>query len=152
MACFKSILVPTDFSENAAAAFVTATKLAADLGATIRVANVVPASVVREAIKTGMLTSGDDDATIEQKVHDDRARRMDAFLAPFGETATGVEHVFLKGKPAHEIVRYAKENGIDLIVMGRRGVTLADVILGSVAENVIRHAHCPVMIAKRPSE
>ncbi|MEX2352619.1 MAG: universal stress protein, partial [Gammaproteobacteria bacterium] len=51
-----------------------------------------------------------------------------------------------EGQPFVEIIRYAKENGIDMIVMGTHGHTgLKHLVLGSVAENVVRKAHCPVL-------
>jgi nucleotide-binding universal stress UspA family protein len=150
VAVFNTILVPTDYSENADAALATAARLAAAVGASLRVAHVGSASAVREAVKAGLLAPGDDDAMIERKVQEARARRMTAFLAPLGDVAHEVETVFLTGDPSREVVCYARENGIDLIVMGRRGQTLADVMLGTVAERVVRHAPCPVMIVRRP--
>lgn len=58
-------------------------------------------------------------------------------------------HEMVRGQPLDEIVAYAKENEIDLIVMtthGRSGLTR--MLLGSVAEHVIRHAPCPVLTLK----
>jgi nucleotide-binding universal stress UspA family protein len=70
-------------------------------------------------------------------------------------TTEGVacEHHHLTGDAAAEIVRFAKENQIDLVVMGthgRRGVTR--LLMGSVAEAVVRQAPCPVMTIKQPVE
>lgn len=107
-----------------------------------------PRARSREAIKEGLLATGDDDAAVERKVNEAHARRMDAFLAPLGDAAASVERVLLHGDPSHEVIEYAKASGVDLIVMGRRGTTLADVMLGSVAERVIRHAPCPVLIVR----
>ena len=149
MAIFQTILVPTDFSENAKAALVTASRLASELGAGLRVAYVRPSSAVREAIKGGMLATGDSDETLERKVREKCDRTLDEFVAAADLDAAKVERVVLHGDPSREIVTYARENGVDLIVMGRRGVTLADVMLGSVAERVVRHADCPVLIVKR---
>ncbi|HML26334.1 MAG TPA: universal stress protein, partial [Methanomethylovorans sp.] len=59
-----------------------------------------------------------------------------------------VECVIIDGKtPADGIVDYATENNIDLIVMGTLGLTgLTHILLGSVAENVVRHAKRPVLV------
>ena len=149
MAIFRTILVPTDYSDNAKAALVTAAQLAAELGAELRVAHVRPKSAVREAVKGGMLASGDDDETIERKLRIKHAKTLDEFVEAAGLDPATVEHMVLAGDPAHEVVTYARANAVDLIVMGRRGVTLADVMLGSVAERVVRHADCPVLIVKR---
>ena len=52
----------------------------------------------------------------------------------------------LFGKPAQAIVDYAADNGFDLIVMGTHGrAGIAHLLMGSVAERVVRHATCPVM-------
>jgi universal stress protein A len=149
MATFKTILVATDFSDNAAAALETARRLADDLGASLRVAFVGSSSAVRDAVKAGLLAAGDDDAALERKVRELRERRMDEFLAPLGDAAAAVERTYLVGDAAREIVANARETGVDLVVVGRRGVTLGDVVLGGVAERVVRHAPCPVLIVRR---
>ena len=62
-----------------------------------------------------------------------------------------VHHVFLEGDPAAEIVRYAKDANIDQIVMGTHGRTGVDrLLMGSVAEKVMRDAPCSVMVVKLP--
>ena len=62
-----------------------------------------------------------------------------------------MHHVFLEGDPAGEIVRYATDAGIDLIVMGTHGRTgLERLLLGSVAEKVMRDANCSVLVVKLP--
>jgi nucleotide-binding universal stress UspA family protein len=54
-----------------------------------------------------------------------------------------------EGNPHHEILKVAKELQADLIVMGPRGKTgLAQFLIGSVAERVVRHAHCPVLTVR----
>jgi nucleotide-binding universal stress UspA family protein len=62
-----------------------------------------------------------------------------------------VNHVFLEGDPATEIVRFANESGIDLVVMGTHGRTGVErLLMGSVAEKVMREAHCSVLVVKLP--
>jgi nucleotide-binding universal stress UspA family protein len=62
-----------------------------------------------------------------------------------------VHHVFLEGDPAEEIVRYASEAGMDLIVMGTHGRSgLERLLMGSVAEKVMRDAACSVLVVKLP--
>ncbi|MEZ6097028.1 MAG: universal stress protein [Pirellulaceae bacterium] len=68
-------------------------------------------------------------------------------------TIDGVEceHVLIRGEPIHVIVDYVKENDIDLVVMpthGRSG--LLRLLMGSVAEHVVRKAPCPVLVIKTP--
>jgi nucleotide-binding universal stress UspA family protein len=60
-----------------------------------------------------------------------------------------VESVLLEGYPADELIRYAEENKMDLIVMGTLGKTGLDrLLLGSVAGNVVRHSKVPVMVVR----
>ena len=62
-----------------------------------------------------------------------------------------VSHVLLEGDPAAEIARFAADAGIDVIVIGTRGRTSADqLVLGSVAERVMRDAPCTVLVVKLP--
>ncbi len=60
-----------------------------------------------------------------------------------------VESVLLEGHPADELIRYAEENGMDIVVMGTLGKTGLDrLLLGSVAGNVTRHSKVPVMVVR----
>jgi nucleotide-binding universal stress UspA family protein len=52
------------------------------------------------------------------------------------------------GHAADLIVRYARERGVDLVVVGHKGHLLGDYLLGSTADRVAHHAHCPVLIVK----
>jgi nucleotide-binding universal stress UspA family protein len=64
-----------------------------------------------------------------------------------------VEHVLLEGDPAREIVCYSRDHGIDLVVMGTHGRTgLERMLMGSVAEKVLRGASCSVLVVKMPGE
>lgn len=61
-----------------------------------------------------------------------------------------VESIMLEGDPANELIRYAEENGMDIIVMGTLGRTgIERLLLGSVAGNVVRHSKVPVMVVRK---
>jgi nucleotide-binding universal stress UspA family protein len=65
--------------------------------------------------------------------------------------AIPVTHVFIEGDPAVEIIRYARDVGMDLIVMGTHGRTGTErLLLGSVAEKVMRDGPCSVLVVKLP--
>jgi hypothetical protein len=67
------------------------------------------------------------------------------------DTRIPVRHVVLQGDPATEIVQYARDAGIDLIVMGTHGRTGLDrLLMGSVAEKVLRDSPCSVLVVKLP--
>ena len=60
-----------------------------------------------------------------------------------------VESVFLEGHPADEIIKFAEQNDIEMIVIGTLGKTGLDrFLLGSVAENVVRHSKVPVLVVR----
>ena len=68
-----------------------------------------------------------------------------------GNPKISVSHVLLEGDPATEIVRYAADAGIDVVVIGTHGRTGVDrLVMGSVAERVMREAHCSVLVVKLP--
>lgn len=147
MPLFTKILAPTDYSSNAAEAVRLAARVAAEHGAELYVAHVVSNSALRFAVREGMLEGSDTDDTVGQKARDLANSKLSAEIARLeGVTPTAMTALF--GDPSRDIVAYAEKHGIDLIVMGRRGETLADVMLGSVAERVIRHAPCPVLITR----
>lgn len=80
-----------------------------------------------------------------ERTAQDAVRRTVAEL----NTATLVETVVRRGVAAEEIVRFAKQNGVGLIVMGSHGWgELHALLLGSVSERVLHTAHCPVLIAR----
>lgn len=60
-----------------------------------------------------------------------------------------MKSVLLIGRPAEEIIDYAEKNDIDLIVMGTLGLTgVKRFLIGSVAENVVRHSKVPVLVVR----
>jgi nucleotide-binding universal stress UspA family protein len=87
---------------------------------------------------------------------DDVKREKDDFfgdvLATAGEQAAarGVEAStdLVPGHAAEVITHYARAHGHDLIVLGHRGHFLGDYLLGSTADRVTHHAHCPVMVVR----
>jgi nucleotide-binding universal stress UspA family protein len=79
-----------------------------------------------------------------------QARQRLATLLPEGDR-TGAVIATIVGSPFYEIVRYATEQQIDLIVIGTHGRgPLGHMLLGSVAEKVVRKAPCPVLTVRHP--
>ncbi len=141
----KKILVPTDLSDHAEAALDYACELAKKLGATIDLLNVigVPALGVPElgvALTSTMIdTLIEDNQIAIDKVAD--ARRAHGFAIASATLKTG--------DPRDMICQAAEELGADLIIMGthgRRGVSR--MLLGSVAETVVRSAPCAVLTVR----
>jgi nucleotide-binding universal stress UspA family protein len=139
-----TILHPTDFSENSRVALDWAIAWAQQFGARLIVLHVVPefAAVYQlEQEEVERLSAH------MQQIAEAEMRRL--WQERGGEV--DYELVVTIGAPAHEIVRVATERQVDLIVIGTRGRTgLAHALLGSVAEQVVRLAPCPVLTV-RPS-
>jgi nucleotide-binding universal stress UspA family protein len=144
---FTRILVPTDFSETADAALAYAKSLATRLGASLHLLYVfsdlsATATMVPEVYVP--LPPEVRERALEEARESLLKRLGSAEEKHFHGTRT-----IVTGLTAKEIVQYATDNGIDLIVMGthgRRGV--AHLLLGSVAEHVLRTAPCPVLTVR----
>ena len=138
------IVCPTDFSERSAPAEREAVRLAKALGAELVLAHVgTDATLWREGLYTPAVR-----AVVEgqRKWAADALAARAAALAAEGVTARAVVKVGLAWK---EIVRVAAEEHADMIVMGTQGRTgLERLLLGSVAERVIRRAPCPVLTVR----
>jgi universal stress protein A len=143
----ETILVPTDFSADADKAIEAATDLARQFGAKLVLLHAYHIAV---PIAYAGLDAGLALPPTFQKEVDDAASARIAALAKEAST-NGVEATGLAvSDPASiAIVAEAERIGADLIVIGTRGLTgLKHVVLGSVAERVVRHAPCPVLTVK----
>jgi universal stress protein A len=137
----KNILCPIDFSNFNQAANKYASMLADSSGAKITYLHV---SLPDVAYGTYVY--------VDMNEQEARDRKRLEEIKP---TIDGIEAFYAVefGSPSDRIVEYAKENGVDLIVMGTHGRTgLGRVIMGSVAEAVVRRAECPVLALKSDSK
>jgi nucleotide-binding universal stress UspA family protein len=143
MFAMKTILFPTDFSEQAGYAFGLACALARDHGAGLVVLHVEPSPMVvlGGAVALPPLP--------EEHRRDEVQARLRESQPPPGVPA---EFRFEEGEPADVILRVAKESDCDLIVMGTHGRgPVTRFLLGSVAEFVVRKAPCPVLTVRAPA-
>jgi nucleotide-binding universal stress UspA family protein len=139
MLTVRTILHPTDFSEPSGYAFNLACALARDYGARLVVLHVTPPPVI--VYGGGMAPPLPAD-------YEDRLREQLRQVVP-PDPKVAVEHRLVEGDMAAEILRIAGETKCDLIVMGTHGRTgLGRMLMGSVAEQVVRKASCPVVTVK----
>lgn len=140
MLTFKTILHPTDFSDHSKSAFHLACSLARDYGARIIILHVAVPPVV--VAGEGMLAPLPFDLEPVQE-------RLQQ-LRP-ADTMIPVEHHLVQGNADTEILRVAEVMKCDLIVLGTHGRTgLGRLLMGSVAEQIVRKAPCPVVTVKTP--
>jgi len=139
----KKILAATDFSEPSARAVEMAVGFARAFGATIELVHVAveAAYVMPPPVDVAVLP-------IDMgKLLDEAAKSLEREEARVREAGVSVTSTTLVGRPDAEIVDHATKTGADVIVMGTHGRTgLGRVLLGSVAERVVKHARCPVLI------
>jgi nucleotide-binding universal stress UspA family protein len=140
MTSIKKILVPTDFSDTSDEAIRHAVDLARSFGARLYLLH-VPGR-----------TGEDFEADFPLREFENTVRdRLNAFFTREEIAALQIEYALRIGAPAPEIVGYAGDRNIDLIVMGTHGRSgVAHLLMGSVAEHVVRLSPCPVMLVKEP--
>lgn len=135
----KKILMATDFSGFGDTAMKLATSLARDTGAQLMVVHVMPPPLA--AIDADYVGYG-----VEE---DEATRRKHLAAARPDDPNISFSHHLLHGQPAEAIVEFAEEQEVDMIIIGshgRRGLTR--LLMGSVAEHIVRHARVPVLTVK----
>ncbi|WP_042478038.1 universal stress protein [Bacillus ndiopicus] len=137
---YQHILLAADGSENALRAAQEAVKIA-QLTANSVVDIVYVVSF--DNAKAERLHSSPDSLLLE------RRRKVAAIEQLLKEHNIAYKITILKGEPAPEIIQYAKENHVDLVIIGSRGLNgLQEMVLGSVSHKVIKRVHCPALIVK----
>jgi universal stress protein A len=141
------VLVPLDFSTYAEQALDYAIALAQKLQARVTLLHVIqPPAVVK--VEGGIWPS----STFLQDLEAAVTRDMEGYLARVTAAGLAGEIAVVHGVPFQEILDTAKARQVDLIIMGTHGRTgLSHVLLGSVAEKVVRLAPCPVLVARQPT-
>jgi nucleotide-binding universal stress UspA family protein len=139
----KTILFPTDFSTASDAALEHAAMLAKSSGAKLLIVHVEEPPL---AYGGGELYYGLPEPNTE------RIRSMLEAVQP-SDPSVSFEHRLTMGDPASEVVRIADEERADLIVLGTHGRTgLTRLLMGSVAELIVRRASCPVLVYREVDE
>ncbi len=144
----KKILVPTDFSKYADYAMRYAADLAHDFEAELLILHVVPEGDLRS------MYDYPPDFPLEQILDDQKKaaeQRFAEIVADEKRRGLKVTPLVYSGKVYEEIIQTAKAHAADLIVIATHGRTgLTHLLLGSVAEKVVRLAPCPVLTIKHP--
>lgn len=132
----KTILCPLDFSSSSEDVLRHASSLANQYGSKLLIIHV---SEPPDLYADGLAAYGAYPDTVEDDLRELKK------MVPADENIQ-YEHHHLVGRPDSEIVGFAKEHAVDLIIMGTHGRTgLSHLLLGSIAEHVVRKATCPVL-------
>ncbi|MCG8543436.1 MAG: universal stress protein [Alphaproteobacteria bacterium] len=149
----RNILVPVDGSENAVKAVEYADNLANDTGARLTLIHVMEdAGSYRLSDELRELAKIEHVNITERDVRQSRADRTLAEAAAKVVTCKGdrLQQHISEGNPTDEIVGYARENGIDLIVIASRGLSdFRGLLLGSVSHKVVQLAECPCLVVRQ---
>ncbi|SDJ39796.1 universal stress protein [Natronorubrum texcoconense] len=143
---FETILLPTDGSQHAEAAAETGLELAGVHDAAVHVVCVADTGPLSDLRLPG------DAASAEDAMRQRAQESVDAIVERAENAGLEVIGVVLEGPPEHELLEYADEAGVDLVVMATRGRGgVHRMALGSVSDHVIRFGDVPVLVANSGS-
>jgi nucleotide-binding universal stress UspA family protein len=144
MTPFQTVVVATDFSETAEEALNAALEIVKGARRRVELVNVVLDPLHQPWM---VETAGIDFEALQRAWIDAAKRDFQALVKRrLLDPSTAGTHIVV-GQPDIEIVRFAQEHGADLIVMGTHGYgAVKRFLLGSVADRVVRQAHCPVLV------
>jgi nucleotide-binding universal stress UspA family protein len=144
----RRILVPIDFSPTSDQALQYAAALAEEFGASLKIVHVIEDRLMTgpwpAEVYLGELPKLREDLVKEAE------RRMLTCLESLTAKGIATTGEVIIGGPSHVILEQAGTAGVDLIVMGTHGRTgITHLLIGSVAERIIRHAPCPVFVVRQ---
>ena len=133
----KKVLVPTDFSDSARHALTYGVSFAKEYGAELVLLHVVENITVGYASDLFPVPM----AEVFQEISGYAKTELAKLAAEAREKGVTVTELVVQGKPSAEIIRYAGENGVDMIVLGTHGKGMLDqALFGSTTERVVRRA------------
>jgi nucleotide-binding universal stress UspA family protein len=141
----KKVLVPTDFSESAKHAFTYGVSFAREYKAELVLLHVVENLTVGYASDLFPVPM----AEVFQEISGYAKAELAKLAEEARQKGIAVSELVAQGKPSAEIIRYAAENGVDMIVLGTHGKGMLDqALFGSTTERVVRRAPCPVLTVR----
>ena len=145
MMTIKKILFPTDFSEGALNALPFAVNMAKCYGAKLHMLHVI----YDVATASGLYVPHISFDALYKELEATANKELEMFGLEVRKDLKDIEFSLLRGVPYEEIIKFAKDNNFDLIVIGTHGRKGLDrVLFGSTAERVVRNASCPVLTVR----
>lgn len=137
-----TVLVAVDFSDTSALAYERACQIASSRGSKLLVVHILPSAPLAIHGVQPVLPP----PSLAGRIRELAEQKLGALVAAAGERGISAESVLTVGSAGHSIVDVAVDRGVDLIVIGTRGLTgVKHLVLGSTAEHAVRHASCPVL-------
>lgn len=145
----RKVLFATDFSEGSSHALPFAVDIALKYGAGLSIVHVVY-DITKTAGWHVPHTSIDE---IYRDIEKSARAELEKSFTDEMRGISGIEYKVLKGTPYEEIIKFASEQRVDLIVLGTHGRRGIDrVLFGSTAEQIVRNAPCPVLSVRLPNK
>lgn len=145
----KKILFPTDFSDGSAAAIPYVADMTKKYGAKLYVMHVIYDIAKGAGWYVPHISMDELYKDMEEEAKKELGRCCLEELRGYKD----MDYIVMRGAPSDEILKFASENGIDMIVMGTHGRKGFDrVLFGSTAEKVVRGASCPVLTVRVPAK
>lgn len=145
----RKLLVLVDFSQNSERAVRYGLQLGRDRSARVFFLHMINQRIIDAVQELSSKGYKGDFIQALKKLMQDRESDLKEFVPEKDREGVEVEFLIRKGEPAEEIINVAKELSIDLVVVGSQGHTsLASAPIGSVAQNVVNHAPCPVLVVR----
>ncbi|MDI6802187.1 MAG: universal stress protein [Thermodesulfovibrionales bacterium] len=141
----KNILLPTDFSESSLTAMKYASDMSRSYGAKLYLLHVIYDVAAASGLHVPHISVDE----MYKELETNAQRELEKFGTEEKKGLKDVQHTVIRGVPYEEILKFASEKGIDLIVIGTHGRKGLDrVLFGSTAERVVRNALCPVLTVR----
>jgi len=145
----KRILFPTDFSDGALNALPYALDMAKSYGAKLYLLHVIYDIATSSGLHIPHISVDE----MYKELDASARKELEKFGLEQRRVLKDVEHAVIRGVPYEEILKFAQEKNIDLIVIGTHGRKGLDrVLFGSTAERVVRNASCPVLTVREPKK
>lgn len=139
--------MPTDFSELSRNSLILAFDIAKKYNSKVILLHVFDENLISPIYMRSNISVD----SYFKELQENFDSTIEKFLENINTDGIDMEWDLVSGTPFVEIVKFAADNGIDLIVMSSHGRTgVAHAFLGSVTEKVVRKAHCPVLVIKNP--
>ncbi len=148
----RKILILVDFSKDSERAVHFGIQTAIDRGARVYILHMINQKMIDAVQQLSSKGYKGDFLKAMRQLITDRENDLKQFVPQDLQEKVESEFIIRKGEPFEEIINVAKELSIDLIVVGSQGHTaLGTASIGGVAQNVVNHAPCPVLVV-RPIE
>lgn len=143
----RRVVVPIDFSENSKKAVLYGAEIAKGQKAKLFLLHVINQRLIDAMQELSLKGYKEDFMEAMKNMLQDREADLREFTPSESMQELDIEYSIRKGKPGEEILKFARENKTDMIVIGTQGRTaLADVFVGSATRTVVKRAKCPVLV------